>query len=68
MVFVRYYEPMPEMVKRVMYRAHDALSVAYDFTQTWVDRAPKRRRLMFGGHFEMDVPYYVMIPLHLLCV
>ena len=23
---------------------------------------------MFGGHSEMDGPYYVMIPLHLLCV
>jgi len=23
---------------------------------------------MFGGHSEMDVPYYVMVPLHLLYV
>ena len=51
-----------------MLRARDALPAPYDFTQTWVDGAPRRGRLMFVGHSEMDGPYYVMIPLHLLCV
>ena len=52
---VGYCEPLPEMVKGVMLRARDALPASYDFTQTWVDRAPKRGRLMFIGHSEMDV-------------
>ena len=51
-----------------MLRARDALSAPYDFTQTWVDGAPKRERLMFGGHSKMDGPHYVMISLYLLCV
>ena len=51
-----------------MLRARDALPAPYDFTQTWVDGAPRRGRLMFGGHSELDVPYYVMVPLHLLYV
>ena len=51
-----------------MLRARDALPAPYDFTQTWVDGALRRGRLMFVGHSEMDGPYYIMISLHLLCV
>ena len=54
-------EPLPEMVKGVMLRARDALPAPYDFTQTWVDGSPRRGRLMFGGHSEMDGPYYVIV-------
>ena len=63
-----YCELLLEMVKGVMHRARDALPAPYDFTQMWVDGAPRHGRLMFGGHSEMDGPYYVMIPLHILCV
>ena len=62
LVFVAYYEPLQEMVKKVMPRAHDALSSPSNFTQTWVDGAPRRRRLIYGGHPEMDEPYFVCDP------
>jgi len=53
-VFVILFGPLPEMVKGVMLRARDALPAPYDFTQTWVDGAPRRGRLLSGGHSEMD--------------
>ncbi|THU65080.1 hypothetical protein C4D60_Mb01t33370 [Musa balbisiana] len=62
-----YCEPLSEIIKGVIHRVRDVLPAPFDFTQTWVDGAPKHGRLMFGGHSEMDVPYYVMVPLHLLC-
>ena len=62
LVFVGLFGPLPEMVKGVMLRARDALPAPYDFTQTWVDGAPRRGRLMFVGHSEMDGPYYVWNP------
>ncbi|RWV83101.1 hypothetical protein GW17_00055341 [Ensete ventricosum] len=43
------------MVKGTVFRASYALAGPYDFTQTWVDGAPKCGRLMFGGHSAMDM-------------
>ena len=59
---VGYCEPLPEMVKGVMLRARDCSAGPIDFTQTWVDGAPRRGRLMLGGHPEMDESHYVCGP------
>ena len=57
-----YCEPLLEMVKGVMLRARDCSTGPIDFTQTWVDGAPRRRRLMLGGHPEIDESHYVCGP------
>ena len=57
-----YCEPFSKMTKGVMYRARDALPPPIDFTQTWVDGAPKHGRLMPGGHPEMDESHYICGP------
>ena len=59
---VGYSEPLPVMVKEVTLRARDCSADPIDFTQTWVDEAPKRGRLMLGGHPEMDESHYVCGP------
>ncbi|RRT80914.1 hypothetical protein B296_00016134 [Ensete ventricosum] len=46
------------MVKGIVLRARDALPAPTDFTQTWVDGAPRRGRLLSVGHPEMDIPYF----------
>ena len=65
---VGYCEPLPEMVKGVMLRARDCSAGPIDFTQTWVDGAPRRGRLMLGGHPEMDESHYVLVPQRHLCL
>ena len=57
---------MPKIVKGVILGARNPLLALYDFTQTWVDGALRRERLIFGGHSKMDT-LYIIIPIHLLC-
>ncbi|THU66791.1 hypothetical protein C4D60_Mb05t17930 [Musa balbisiana] len=51
----------------VMHRARDALPAPYDFTQTWVDGAPRHGRLMFGvgfGFYESSSDMMYVYGLH----